>query len=785
MAANNASGIYSVKYGGTRDHVRAATVVTGTGEVLRLGNRARKSASGYHLLGLVVGSEGTLAIVTELTLALAGLPQARRQGGFRFPDASAAARATAELIRFGADVAAVEFLDGRTVAALNRFGQFGLAETPTLLVEVHGSEAGVAEAWAAAEDVLRGAGGEPLVLPGGRDAWSIREHATRSIAERRPAADTLRAFIAIPLGSLRCDPETRRLVREGVPGEVSSFDLRALGAALALRAVHGGEVVALSMGPPGARDGLVECLALGADRALHLLDPLLAGSDTLATARALAAVLAREQPDLVLFGRASTDAETGQVGPEVAEMLDLPQVTAARRLALDPAARPLAADRQPDEGFETVTGPLPAVVTAAEDLAEERFPTKAERQAAAARPIATLGAAEVGLAPDDVGATGSPTWVAGIEHVPSTRRSEMLAGDSPEALARALGERLRQLAPPRDDRPALPARGVASGAPVWVVAEMGPRGPKPVTAELLAKAAELATRLHAPVEAPVLGEGAQHAAALAAAGADRVLLAEGAGLVPYTTDAHAAVLAEAIRTRAPRLVLVASTARGRDLAPRVAARLGLGLTGDAIDLDLDAEGRVRQMKPAFGGAIVAPILSRTRPEMATVRPGILRAARPDPARRAAVERLPVPGVPARVRVVEERPLGDAAGAALEAADLVLGVGRGICGPAALPAIPALAARPGAAVAAPRGVTALGRPPEQPHVGPPGRAIAPRLYVAIALSGAPEHMVGLRRAGVIVAINKNPKAPIFKAADLGIVSDYAPLLPLLEGALRGS
>ena len=202
MAANNASGIYSVKYGGTRDHVRAATVVTGTGEVLRLGNRARKSASGYHLLGLVVGSEGTLAIVTELTLALAGLPQARRQGGFRFPDAGAAARATAELIRFGVDVAAVEFLDARTVAALNRFGQFGLAETPTLLVEVHGSEAGVAEVWAAAEDVLRGAGGEPLVLPGGRDAWSIREHATRSIAALRPDAATVRADLAIPIGAL-------------------------------------------------------------------------------------------------------------------------------------------------------------------------------------------------------------------------------------------------------------------------------------------------------------------------------------------------------------------------------------------------------------------------------------------------------------------------------------------------------------------------------------------------------------------------------------------------------
>jgi D-lactate dehydrogenase (cytochrome) len=202
MVANNASGIYSVKYGGTRDHVRAATVVTGSGEVLRLGNRCRKSASGYHLLGLLVGSEGTLAIATELTLALAGLPAARRQGGFRFPDASAAARATAELIRFGVDVAAVEFLDARTVAALNRFGAFGLVESPSLLIEVHGSEGGVTEVWQAAEEVVRGAGGEAVVLPGGRDAWSIREHATRAIAALRPDAATVRADLAIPIGAL-------------------------------------------------------------------------------------------------------------------------------------------------------------------------------------------------------------------------------------------------------------------------------------------------------------------------------------------------------------------------------------------------------------------------------------------------------------------------------------------------------------------------------------------------------------------------------------------------------
>ncbi|HLY37796.1 MAG TPA: FAD-binding protein [Candidatus Binatia bacterium] len=587
------------------------------------------------------------------------------------------------------------------------------------------------------------------------------------------------------LGALRFDPETRRLVRDGVPGEVSSFDARALGGALALRAAHGGEVVALTMGPPGARDGILECLALGADRAVHLLDPVLAGSDTLATARALAAVLTREQPDLVLFGRASTDAETGQVGPEVAELLDLPQATVVRRLTVDPAARTFVAERETDEGFETVTGPLPAVVTAAEDLAAERFPTKVERQGAAAKPIRTVSAADVGLAASDVGAAGSPTWVAGLEQVESPRRGEIVAGDSPEAIAAALGDRLRALvAALGDERPSLPARAAREGAPLWVVAEMGATGPKPVTAELLAKAALLAARLGGPVEALVLGGDDAHAAALAAAGADRVLVVDDPALVPYTTDAHAAVLADAIRTRGPRLVLLASSVRGRDLAPRVAARLGLGLTGDAIDLDVDGEGRVRQMKPAFGGTVVAPILSHVRPDMATVRPGILHAARPDRSRVASVEWLAI-GVPsARVRVQEARPLAEGFAAALDAAPLVLGVGRGIGGPAALPPILALAGRLGAGIAATREVTDAGWLPKQHQVGLTGRSIAPRVYVGLALSGAGEHVVGLRRAGVMVAINKNAKAPIFKAADLGVVADYATLLPHLEPALSG-
>jgi electron transfer flavoprotein alpha subunit len=585
------------------------------------------------------------------------------------------------------------------------------------------------------------------------------------------------------LSALRFDPETRRLVREGVPGEPSGFDLRALGAATALRAAHGGEVVALTMGPPAARETLVRCLALGADRGVHLCDPVLAGSDTLATARALAAALRREAPDLVLFGRASTDAETGQVGPEVAELLGLPQATAARRLEVGPGAGRFVAERETDDGFETVEGALPAVVTAAEDLAEERFPTKAEREAAAAKPIATLTAAEAGIAPGEVGAAGSPTWVAGLESTPVARRGEVVAGDTPETQARALGVRLRALraALPPAEPPALPAGPARPGAPIWVVVEPAPRGLRPVTAELLAKAALLAERLGGAVEAVALGGDAASAPALAAAGADRVLVVTGEGLVPYTTDAHAAALADLIRARGPRLLLLGATAVGRDLAPRVAARLGLGLTGDAIDLDVDAEGRVRALKPAFGGTVVAPILSRTRPDVATVRPGVLGAARPDPARRAAIETVAAPPVPSRVRVTGSRAVA-ADAATLDSAALVLGVGLGVGGPHALDDIRALAERLGAGIAATREVTDAGWLPRQHQVGLTGRAIAPRVYVGLGVGGAMEHMVGLRRAGVVVAVNKSPKAPIVKLADLTVIADWAALLPHLADAL---
>jgi len=202
MVANNASGIYSVKYGGTREHVKAATVVTGTGEVLHLGTRSRKTSSGYHLLGLLVGSEGTLAVATELTLSLVGLPQGRRQGAFTFPSEKAAVTAIAEMMRYGIDLAAVEFLDRRSIAALNRLQKFGLEEKPSLFIEVHGSPSSVDEIFATAQALCESHEGALIVLPGGRNPWEVRHFTTRAIQALNPRAKTIRTDVGFPIARL-------------------------------------------------------------------------------------------------------------------------------------------------------------------------------------------------------------------------------------------------------------------------------------------------------------------------------------------------------------------------------------------------------------------------------------------------------------------------------------------------------------------------------------------------------------------------------------------------------
>jgi electron transfer flavoprotein alpha subunit len=314
---------------------------------------------------------------------------------------------------------------------------------------------------------------------------------------------------------------------------------------------------------------------------------------------------------------------------------------------------------------------------------------------------------------------------------------------------------------------------------VWVVAEEVGGVIRPVVLELLGKAAQLARAFKGRVSAVLLGHrGERQAAQLTAHGADRVLLADHARLSPYQTDLHAAVLTAAIGAHTPGVILIPATAMGRDMAARVAARLGLGLTGDCVDIGIDEQGRLLQYKPAFGGSVVAPIVSRTVPEMATVRPGMLPLPAPDVSKAVVLERLEMDDtVHSRTRIVSRR-VGAETAVELDSTEIAIGVGMGLGEKAHLAVVEPLARVLGAALCTTRDVTDAGWLPKQYQVGLTGRAIAPKLYIAVGIRGAFEHMVGVRNAGLIVAVNKNAKAPIFKSADYGIVADYAEFLPAL-------
>ena len=593
---------------------------------------------------------------------------------------------------------------------------------------------------------------------------------------------------------IQFDYERKTIIREGVPSEINPFDLLGLVRAVQLKSGPDDQVVVISMGPPNAKEGLTQCLALGADRAVLITDRALAGSDTLATARALALALGQEEPDLIICGRNSADAETGQVGPEIAELMNIPHVGQVRKLDLEADTNSFLAERVTDEGYQVIRCPLPALACVTEGIAPESYPGREELEQAQEMPVEELSCAQLSPDPSQFGETGSPTYVQDIRLVKPDRLGIIVEADSPAdsaaQIAALLKERLLELES-GDRTPTLSSSAAAARYPenrsrsIWVVAETFQGGLRRVTLELLGKARELTVATKSEVAAVLLGKPQNGLVnELAAQGADRVLTLDNSSVGPVYSVAVADALAQAIQSAEPYAVLFASTADGRDLASRIAARLSLGLTGDAIDLEIDDEGRLVQLKPALGGNVLAPILSKTLPNLVTIRPGLLTPLKPDPNAKAPAEPLDVPAFNGSdIQILEEHLQEDPGGIALTQAPVVLAVGMGIGGPENLPKIYDMANSIGARIATTRNVVHSGWLDHQIQVCISGRTIAPKVYLAVGIRGAFNHTVGIQKAGVIIAINRNRRAAIFKAADYGIIGDWEEYLPPLVEALK--
>lgn len=299
---------------------------------------------------------------------------------------------------------------------------------------------------------------------------------------------------------------------------------------------------------------------------------------------------------------------------------------------------------------------------------------------------------------------------------------------------------------------------------------------------LLGAASALADQVGGHVVA--IGPDLGSAAGLAGAGADRLVrLVPDEGLhcdLARSPEDVAAALAGWTTSFLPWAILVESTTFGREVAARVAAVLGAGLTGDAVSLEV-VDGRLISWKPAFGGQLVAAIAAKSPVQMATIRPGVFAAPPMRDLATPVIEDYPAQ-LRGRVDVFASHHDDDPK--ALAAARTIVGVGRGV-DPADIPGLQPLLKTLDAELGATRAVTDEHHVPRSRQIGITGRSVHPELYLAIGVSGRFNHMVGVRAAKLIVAINTDPAALIFDAADLGLVGDYRDIVPLLVAALASN
>ena len=321
---------------------------------------------------------------------------------------------------------------------------------------------------------------------------------------------------------------------------------------------------------------------------------------------------------------------------------------------------------------------------------------------------------------------------------------------------------------------------------IWVFIETEEGKAKPVGFELLTPGRRLADKIGEKLVAVICGDKALRAAEQAAAyGADEVLYIEGEEYRNYRTDVYADCMTELVEKYKPLVILMGATNNGRDLGPRLACRLKTGLTADCTALDIDAETKnVEWTRPAFGGNLMATILCpEHRPQMGTVRPGVFKKPAAAEADGRAAEGKIIRGTvrlhPERIRTeIVERIKEVAQSVNLEEAEIIVSGGRGIGKAENFSYIRALADVLGGAVGSSRACVDADWIPHAHQVGQTGKTVAPKLYIACGISGAIQHLAGMSGAETIVAINKDPDAPIFGVADYGIVGDLLEVIPEL-------
>ena len=317
---------------------------------------------------------------------------------------------------------------------------------------------------------------------------------------------------------------------------------------------------------------------------------------------------------------------------------------------------------------------------------------------------------------------------------------------------------------------------------VWIVAELRDGAYRKVSFEIASAARKLADQLGEEVGAVVCGSGVEgKAAELGKYGVDKVYVADNAALEPYTTDAHAAAVAKIVKEKDPAILLLAASVQGKDLSSRLAGKLATGLATDCTALRIDG-GKLVAIRPMYAGKCFGEIMTSSFPQMATLRPNVFAIV--ESAKAGAVEKYDPALDPAQLKTKVADFQKDVSGKIeLTEANIIVSGGRGMKGPENFNILEDLAKVLGAAVGASRAAVDAGWRVQTDQVGQTGKTVSPNLYIACGISGAIQHLAGMSSSKFIVAVNKDPEAPIFQRADYGIVDDLFKVVPEVTAAAK--
>ena len=360
---------------------------------------------------------------------------------------------------------------------------------------------------------------------------------------------------------------------------------------------------------------------------------------------------------------------------------------------------------------------------------------------------------------------------------------------TPEELA--ILEKMAGTAPPEvpeeDPEEAALKKKLAAYSGVWVFIEQTEGEAAKVSWELLGKGKELAVARKAPLCAVVMGDGVEELCRQAIGyGAEKVYLMDAPVLRHYRTESYQRSVCALVEKYRPEVILMGATGLGRDLAGVVATVVGTGLTADCTGLSIDEKGNLMQTRPAFGGNIMATIVcDKFRPQMSTVRPHVMPMPEFDPQARGEIVREPVPVTEEEIRVKVLDILMDGSGSKVDiaGAEFIISGGRGMMAKENFAMLQELADVLGGVVGASRSAVDAGWMPQDRQVGQTGKTVRPKVYIACGISGAIQHLVGMQDSDVVIAINRDPEAPIFQVASYGIVGDLFRIIPALTSKLR--